>query len=996
MEEPIRELTKQLRAGRLTSIAPLLPAFLALQGKPYRLDDHFPFEPFFRFEAPQQLVMKTGRQIGKCVSLAAAHKVRLANGRQVSATELRLGDLVLSLGPDGRFAPQPVTNIWQTGEKPVFLVRTRLGASYEITADHRMLAWDGYRPLRDLRVGDRLAAVRKGGQFGRYKEARSRIILTAYMIGDGSCVAGNLSFTSACGQVLDEAEAYAGPHQDLAVRRRQKPDNAATSLGFSKAGGLAKWLKEDGLWDRHAYEKHVPAWVFELSQRDTALFLSRLWATDGTICPTRNGVEISYCSTSEQLATDVRCLLNKFGIPASVHRRQTSRRDAFIVRVETRTGWTTFFRTFNVPGKPAIPLPDLVSNSNRDTLPIGVNALLYEASRPLHYKHTGSLGGVALRRKPKYPLTRQKFGHYLSHIRQHAGPSRALAALEELASPAVQWDEIVSIEPAGTQTTLDLEVEGEHNFVLDGNVSHNSTCLAAQGVVQAATLPYFTTLCIAPLYEMIRRFSSNYVRPFIDESPIKHMLTSTKTENNVLQRSFVNHSRMMFSFAFLNADRVRGIPASKVQVDEAQDLDPTFLPIILECLSASLGTYGLSQYTFTPKTEEALSEKLWRSSSMAEWVIRCQACNKFSIPSIGQDLDKMIGPWHQDISEARPGVVCARCARPIFPRQGRYVHARPDRRGDIEGYHIPQFIMPMHYSSPKAWRILTRKREGYNNTPTNVFYNEVCGETFSKGAQLITEAELMAAATLNLNTIEEARKILQSYTHRVLAVDWGGGGEEEVSFTTIAGMGLLPGGQIDVFYGFRSLTPHDHVGEARLVLRLLDLLGCSHLVHDYTGAGALRETMIVQSGLPEQRSIPVAYIRAASGPILRFIPATARHPRNYYQVDKSRSLVLACNQIRFKQLQFFRVGENTSHEEQNLLQDFLALVEDKINTRLGSDIYTVIKRPHASDDFAQAVNIGMVALYHMSQQWPQVAHVAEMELPPELASAISPSEPGWD
>jgi DNA polymerase-3 subunit alpha len=61
--------------------------------------------------------------------------------------------------------------------------------------------------------------------------------------------------------------------------------------------------------------------------------------------------------------------------------------------------------------------------------------------------------------------------------------------LEELASSDVFWDRIVSIEPHGEEETYDLTVEGDHNFVADGLIVHNShTAAYAQLGYQTAYL----------------------------------------------------------------------------------------------------------------------------------------------------------------------------------------------------------------------------------------------------------------------------------------------------------------------------------------------------------------------------------------------------------------------------------------------------------------------------------------------------------------------------
>ena len=48
------------------------------------------------------------------------------------------------------------------------------------------------------------------------------------------------------------------------------------------------------------------------------------------------------------------------------------------------------------------------------------------------------------------------------------------AARVDVADAVVSWDQITGIEPIGERETYDLEIEGEHNFVANGLVVHNS------------------------------------------------------------------------------------------------------------------------------------------------------------------------------------------------------------------------------------------------------------------------------------------------------------------------------------------------------------------------------------------------------------------------------------------------------------------------------------------------------------------------------------------
>jgi len=524
-----------------------------------------------------------------------------------------------------------------------------------------------------------------------------------------------------------------------------------------------------------------------------------------------------------------------------------------------------------------------------------------------------------------------------------------------------------------------------------------TTNMGAHGSMLSNCKSNFVTLYCTPLYEQIRRFSTNYVRPFIDTSPIRSLWVSTSTEQSVLQRSFRNGSKMLFSFALLDADRVRGVSADQIGIDELQDMDPAHLPIIRETMSAS--KYKLERLHGTPKSMEGAVQGAWSRSSQAEWFIPCLACKRWNIPGIEFHLERMIGPARDDISLQSPGTICYHCRRPINPRLGHWKHRYEDRRWDFAGYHIPQLILPMHYGYPRAWRELCAKQQGWGNMSYDRFCNEVLGESTDSGSKLITRTDLVASATLPWrNNVEfpapEIFQRLGSYVTRVLAVDWGGGGEEGVSYTAIALMGIDSTGKIDVLWGKRLLTPNDHLREANEIRHWFNTFNCDVLSHDYTGAGTVRETVLVQSGLPIYKIMPIAYVRAAAAAILNHVPPTAIHPRDHYRADKTRSLLYTVQSIKQRIVRFFQ-HDFVSEDHPGLIEDFLSLIENKAESHRGSDVYMIIKADSLSDDFAQAVNLGCLALWHVTGNWPNFSSIAQAVSQQDLMN-FGDRDHGWD
>jgi hypothetical protein len=318
----------------------------------------------------------------------------------------------------------------------------------------------------------------------------------------------------------------------------------------------------------------------------------------------------------------------------------------------------------------------------------------------------------------------------------------------------------------------------------------------------------------------------------------------------------------------------------------------------------------------------------------------------------------------------------------------------------MAGYHMPQIIFPAHYASREKWAELLARQAGAGNMTQAIFHNEILGESSDTGTKLVTRTDLKRAASLpHRNTFEQAEMVPRGdYIKVILSVDWGAVGERFQSFTTFAVMGMLPDGKIDVIYGHRSLNPSEHVVEAQMAARFFRVFKCDALVHDYTGAGSLRETFLLHTGMPQSRIMPVAYVRAAFANILTFKLATEKHPKEHWQVDKARSLLLTCQQIKNCEIRFFQY-DYLDKDHEGLMNDFLSLVEEKIPTRFGKEAYTIGKNPMHPDDFAQAVNMGCVALWHSQGRWPNLANSQKYALEGELEAYLEPSEPlvwEWD
>ena len=493
-----------------------------------------------------------------------------------------------------------------------------------------------------------------------------------------------------------------------------------------------------------------------------------------------------------------------------------------------------------------------------------------------------------------------------------------------------------------------------------------STSQAAAQILYASANPDFNVLTVMPFAEQVRKFSSNYVKPFIASSPVKSwFLGKDRPVDAVQQRGLRNRSNLFFSYSSGNPERVRGIPADMVCVDEVQSMDMADLPVIEACMAASPFKY--SRYTGTPLTFDNTIQQLWDQSSQAVWHIPCQetGCKHENRCTVDADLLRMI--------EAST-LVCSKCGKPVNSRLGYFVHAYPERSRVFPGYHVSQPILPMHYEDPKAWAYLKMCQ---SNKPKYAFYNEHLGESFDAGSKLITSAEIAAACTVTPakpNQIERG-----GYVALSVGVDWGGRGKEKttdseefISNTAVALAALCSDGSVDIPWLYRVPYSVDASAEAGVIANVCRDSMASWLAMDYGGQGNVQEHLVVAAGWPKDRICPFTYaVMAPNMPIIHYRPGAQHGVRSSYTLDKPRSLKLLIELIRRKMVRFANLDHYRNHE----LNDFLNIIEESTDSPRGSPRTLIRRLAGRTDDVVHAVNFAVMSLFHSHNLWPELSKV---------------------
>lgn len=539
------------------------------------------------------------------------------------------------------------------------------------------------------------------------------------------------------------------------------------------------------------------------------------------------------------------------------------------------------------------------------------------------------------------------------------------------------WDEVEAIEDAGKEPCFDIEVANHHNFLLDGIVSHNSTNLSRSEVLDAIQIPQFQQLFIAPLKDQTLTYSKSVLQEAINTCRTaklmqtrafarKHGEGAFEIVNNLTHKTFSNGSSIRLSYASTDPDRVRGITADRVDFDEVQDQIIDNVSVIAESLSNS--KWGIQRYTGTAKTLDNPIQKFWEESSQSEWAVKCikGGCGFWNIPDKNHNVLKMIRP---------KGPCCAACGSPINPRQGQWVHGRPDKFNKFQGFHIPQIVLPAMVEDPKRWLAIVTK---IAKLPESIIYTEVLGISTDQGTRLISQAEILAVSTLGPpHTVVD--KGLHRYAQICLGVDWGIA--NITSFTAVAVCGITFNGNIECIHG----EVWGGIAITEIFKKIASLVGqyeCKFVACDYGAGFHNNQILSTEYGLPVTQLFYVT-----QGQFLNF---TERMDIPLWKVDRNTALDTVFDNIKKGRIKFLDPEYSKSYTT-HLLNVYEELVEHSAGlVRRKFD-----RVPDQPDDFLHALTFATLVLYQSTGN-EVITVVPESKANQSVASQLVDKELGTE
>jgi hypothetical protein len=294
-----------------------------------------------------------------------------------------------------------------------------------------------------------------------------------------------------------------------------------------------------------------------------------------------------------------------------------------------------------------------------------------------------------------------------------------------------------------------------------GRQVEKSTMLGNRAICYASLVPALRILYVSPSATQTKTFSNDRIKEPVETSPLLRKFTTKMLSQNILDKQFINRSKITLRYAFLNADRTRGIPAWQLYLDEVQDILRDNIPVIEQCTSHAPDRWKAFLYAGTPKSlDNVIEEYRANKSTQGEWVVPC-GCNNWNV--LGEH------------NIGKKGPICSKCGRLIDPQGEKAQWAwmvEPDKdriKIPWESYRVPQLMVP--------WKIRNWNEvlHDYENYPRARFMNECLGISFENGTRPITQAQIQAqCGDYSMADFESLRNtsLTQPY---FFGIDWGSG-----------------------------------------------------------------------------------------------------------------------------------------------------------------------------------------------------------------------------
>lgn len=477
--------------------------------------------------ARSHVILVAGKRgSGKC--LHGDTLITLEDGSQIPIKNLETNNQrIISLNRELKLEKAAKTEFFSREVNKLLKIRLKSGREIKLTPEHPLFTLKGWKPIKDLKIGSRIAVPRKLNCFGENQIPEHEIKLLAYLTAEGHTKKIVL-FSNKDPKIVDDfRKSLETFDPNLKLVEKNKDNYRVSSknwktkvldtskISFDKEKrqfkkgskieiekrSIRKLIEKYGLFNKLAIEKYISKKLMNATKENLSLLINRLFSCDGSIYKTNDYWEISYSSSSKKLIKQMQHLLIRFNILSKLRKKKIKLDEKKFISYElviNSENSLKFIEKIGFFGEKEKrqkiaqrEIKEKIRNTNIDTIPKEV----WEFYKPNNWAAVGRALGYkhpkAMRERIRYAPSRQTMLQ-IAKAEQHNG-------LALLAQSDIFWDEIISIEILeGKFKVYDFTVPKNHNFIANDIIVHNSYTLGAIAE-ELSNLDPETSKNIAPL-----------------------------------------------------------------------------------------------------------------------------------------------------------------------------------------------------------------------------------------------------------------------------------------------------------------------------------------------------------------------------------------------------------------------------------------------------------------------------------------------------------------
>ena len=367
-------------------------------------------------------------------------------------------------------------------------------------------------------------------------------------------------------------------------------------------------------------------------------------------------------------------------------------------------------------------------------------------------------------------------------------------------------------------------------LLMAGRQVEKSSTLAFWILTCCAMIPGYKVLYVTPSALQTKEFSRAKLNEVLDSSPVIRTWFPRTLVDSVFEKAAINRSGIKLRYAFLSADRCRGITADDIHLDEFQDLHIDNIPVIEQ--AASHSSHDYRRFAGTPKSRDNPMEVYWsKRSTQNEWLVPCEA----------HGLPKNPGTWHWNIlSEkniGRRGLICDKpgCGRLInAANPAAHWYRTGPKDAEFEGFRIPQLMTPWMRHPDKWAQIFNNYTNG--GMARAKFWNEVLGLAFDDGQRPLNADDIQRCCDPDWSmqqAQELTTRIKALHAPIYMGIDWG---QDSTKSYTVVVLGCWDKGRFRVILAERLTGANEsRMAQLHLIKQVVDLHRVARIGVDYGG-----------------------------------------------------------------------------------------------------------------------------------------------------------------